>query len=94
MGTNHRGDMAVRCDRCGNFIQNGLIDCPVCGAGMEPDHEPEPRSEPGKLFQIGRDTWRRGYREPFSVNPGEAFLLKIIAGLLFAILGMTVFLPF
>jgi len=86
-----RGAMAVQCDRCGNFIQSGLITCPVCGAGVHPDREGNPSAESRGLLQAGWDNLRRNWRELFSLNRSEALFAKIIVALLIAMFAVTLY---
>ena len=79
--------MAVQCQGCGNFIQDEIDQCPVCGGTIpvESDTIKRQRMPPQGLFQESWDNLRHNRAELFTLSPTEVTLFKVAIGVMLAI---------
>lgn len=85
--------MATQCKGCGNFIQDKITACPVCGKTIpaEPDTVRHPRMAPQGLFQESWDNFRANRAELFALSPVEATVFKVAIGVMIAIFVSILF---
>ncbi len=85
--------MATQCKGCGNFIQDEVPTCPVCGGygPAESEYLKRQRMQPKGSFQ---DSWNNLWHnraELFALSPAEATLFKVAAGMMVVIFVSILF---
>jgi len=85
--------MATQCQGCGNFIQDEIDQCPVCGGTIpaESDYLKRQRMQPKGLFQESWDNLWCNRAELFALSPTEATLFKVAFGVMLAIFVSILF---
>ena len=81
--------MAVKCNRCGSFIQEAGT-CPVCGGyvPVESEYILRKRNAPEGFWQESWDNMRENWRELLGWTRADAWLIKIV---LAAMVGIFIY---
>ena len=85
--------MATQCKGCGNFIQDDVPACPVCGGTIPAESDTIKRQpmERNGLFQEGWNNLWHNRAELFALSPTEVTLFKVAIGMMVVIFVSILF---